>query len=243
MRSFRTSRWSHSQYTNAVRHPRGAGQQLRRRYRLEGGLFRTHPVEHVPTQRAVFARETPAEAVLGEVRLEPPAPKQQPICTDGRHAAYGPLPACSEPLDRARVRPSELLIAVARWCARGERCEQQRRSLGDLVHGALERGLVGRRGLGVTADLAHVLQRGVTDLSAGRGRIEVEEHPDVPAHAAHLVRASACHYREATPRARPPKARAARRRAAARATRAASRGSRPHVWRARSRGGRARRRA
>ena len=56
-----------------------------------------------------------------------------------------------------------------------------------LVDRAGERLLVRLRGLREAADLADVLERGRVDLLLRRGRLEVEEHMDVPAHVAILA--------------------------------------------------------
>lgn len=56
----------------------------------------------------------------------------------------------------------------------------------DLLDRTRERGLVRLRRLRLTAHLAHVLHRRRMDLLASRGRLEVVERLDVPAHAATL---------------------------------------------------------
>ena len=52
----------------------------------------------------------------------------------------------------------------------------------DLADRLVEHGLVGRRRLGRAGDLAHELQGRRVDLVVGRGRLEVVEGADVPAH-------------------------------------------------------------
>ena len=56
-------------------------------------------------------------------------------------------------------------------------------SVGDLVDGAVEHGLVRLRRLREAAHLADVLLGCGADLVVGRGRLEVVERLDVPAHA------------------------------------------------------------
>ena len=68
-----------------------------------------------------------------------------------------------------------------------QRREQLVRGRGDLLHGAIERGLVGLGRPVEAAKLAHELQRGGADLLLGRGRLEVEQRLDVAAHGSLVV--------------------------------------------------------
>src|SRR5215203_4327735 len=58
--------------------------------------------------------------------------------------------------------------------------------MGDLVDGAVECLLIGLRRLRRAGDLAHVLKRRVMHLGAARGRLEVVQRTDVPAHTPSL---------------------------------------------------------
>jgi hypothetical protein len=90
-------------------------------------------------------------------------------------------------LRAAGARLGRLGLAVLRRRGRHELVEQPRRRRRDRLDRAVERVLVGLRRLRGAADLAHVLQRGVVRLLAGRGRLEVVEGADVSAHALHAI--------------------------------------------------------
>src|SRR5438067_13738619 len=106
--------------------------------------------------------------------------------TDERDRCESTL-GCCEPLDGAGTRPFRLELAVLRRRGGHELAEQPPRRCRDLVDRAGERLLVRLRGLREAADLADVLERGRVDLLLRRGRLEVEEHMDVPAHVAILA--------------------------------------------------------
>lgn len=90
--------------------------------------------------------------------------------------------------DGASPATLRLGLAVLRRSGRDEILEQVLRQVRDLVDGAVERRLVRLRRLGHAADLAHVLQRRRVDLVRARGRIEVVENANIPAHGARLLR-------------------------------------------------------
>jgi acetyl esterase len=74
-------------------------------------------------------------------------------------------------------------VAILRRRRRLELFEQLGGGLRYRLDGTGEGRLVGARGLGKAADLAHVLERGCFDLLLGGGRIKVVEGSDVSAHA------------------------------------------------------------
>ena len=86
----------------------------------------------------------------------------------------------------ARLLAREL--AVLGRCRRRQVLEQVGRRVRDRLDGLVEGLLVGLAGLGAPADLPDVLQRGGTDLVAGRGRLEVVELADVAAHISQASR-------------------------------------------------------
>jgi len=83
----------------------------------------------------------------------------------------------------AGLRPGDLGLPILRRRTRFEREQEPPRDPRDVVDGRIEGGLVRLRGLVEAADLPHELQRGVMDLVLGDWRLEVEQRPDVPAHA------------------------------------------------------------
>ena len=85
--------------------------------------------------------------------------------------------------DGAGAAAFRLDLAILRCRCRDEVGKEVLRDVCDLVHGAVERRLVRLRRLVHAADLAHVLQRRGVHLLGARGRIEVVENADVPAHA------------------------------------------------------------
>src|SRR3954471_19459236 len=100
-----------------------------------------------------------------------------------RRATSSPRPGTSSPasslrragvpVGRARLALLGLDLAVLRRRVGLQRVEQPRRRGGDLLDGAVERLLVGLRGLRVAGDLADVLERGGRDLFMGGGGLEV----------------------------------------------------------------------
>src|SRR5215469_12887297 len=76
----------------------------------------------------------------------------------------------------------DFLFAVL-WRGMGfERGHELHRGCGDLVDGGLKGFFVCLGRLIEAANLAHELERGVSNLGVGDGRFEVEEHLDVSAH-------------------------------------------------------------
>src|SRR6478609_1768688 len=75
-----------------------------------------------------------------------------------------------------------LHLAVLGWRGRDQVVEQVLGDVGDLLDRPVERLLVRLARFRRTADLADVLQCSRGDLVAGRGRLEVVERADVPAH-------------------------------------------------------------
>jgi hypothetical protein len=61
--------------------------------------------------------------------------------------------------------------------------EEARADVCNFIDGCIEGGFVGFGGLVEAADLPDELERGVSNLLVGHGRIEVEEIFDVSAHA------------------------------------------------------------
>src|SRR5690606_200071 len=99
-----------------------------------------------------------------------------------RQFLSGTFSRSSEAQRRALPRLCRLDLTVLRRRDRLQRREQLLRDAGDLVHRALERRLVDLRRLREPADLPHVLKGSGADLVVRRGRVEVVERPDVPAH-------------------------------------------------------------
>ena len=87
----------------------------------------------------------------------------------------------------ARLRLLGFDVAVARRAGRLQRCQQAAGRRRDLVDRAVERRLVDLGGTRVAAQLAHELQRGGADLVVGRGRREIEQRTDVPAHRLNVL--------------------------------------------------------
>ena len=126
----------------------------------------------------------------------PAAPSVEP-CRAPR-AATGPWPC--PPADRRSTAPRSVFLQAANRCAARARAlaastsrsfggaevtsasSSSARSRRHRVDRTLERLGVGLRGLREAADLAHVLERGRTHLFIARGRLEVVQHSDVPAH-------------------------------------------------------------
>ena len=107
-----------------------------------------------------------------------------------RHPQRGRLGA-GVALGRALAALGGLDLAVLRRRVRGQAVEQLGGRGRDDVDGAVERLGVGLRRLAGATDLADVLERGVTDLFVGRGRLEVVERADVAAHARRVARHAA----------------------------------------------------
>ncbi len=93
----------------------------------------------------------------------------------------------AEPRLRACLRLRRLHLTVPGWCAGHQAVQQPLRRGGHFPHRGVEDRLIGLRGPGAPADLAHVLQRGGLDLGLGGRRGEVVQGPDVAAHASRLV--------------------------------------------------------
>src|SRR6185503_17796915 len=94
-------------------------------------------------------------------------------------------------LREARLRPSFRLlgfdVAIARRTCGLQRCQQAAGRSGDLVDRKIERRLVDLGGPRVSAELADKLQRGGANLVLGRGRREIEQRTDVPAHRLNVL--------------------------------------------------------
>ena len=78
-------------------------------------------------------------------------------------------------------------VAGPRRPVRLQLVEELQRDLGDVFHSVLARFLVGPRKRLEPAQLAHVLQRRSAHFVFGRGRLEVIQGLDVPAHAASIT--------------------------------------------------------
>src|ERR1700693_2743694 len=91
------------------------------------------------------------------------------------------MASSGEPLARPVPRLHRLDLAVARRARGGKIMQQATRHVGDLVDGALERRLVGFRGVREAGELAHELERRGADFLLGRRRIEIEQGADVAA--------------------------------------------------------------
>src|SRR5437016_2104135 len=87
-----------------------------------------------------------------------------------------------EPLERPLARLAGFFLAVFRWRMDLERYDEARGRRRHLVDRAVERVFVVAGWLGGAAQLADELQRRSADFVSGRGRLEVGECFDVPAH-------------------------------------------------------------
>ena len=93
--------------------------------------------------------------------------------TRGRAEAFG----------GARLRLGRFFLAVARRAVVVSESTSRRATSKTSLDGAVEGGLVGLRRRREARQLAHELQRRRADLVVGRGRCEVEQCLDAPAHA------------------------------------------------------------
>src|ERR1700722_18697561 len=73
-------------------------------------------------------------------------------------------------------------VTIARRCVGDEASQQLVRGCRHLLHGALERGLVGLRWPRKAAQLAHELQRRGADLRVRRGWLEIVQSLDAATH-------------------------------------------------------------
>ena len=153
------------------------------------------PLQHRTGRAPLHAAATPRQG--GEMLRFPAethelsrAGRRSTACCGSRRSSSGSaatsLPAANRTArqrgrDGAPPRPRG-----ASGAGRDEVVEEMLREVSDLVHGTVEDRLVGLRRLVHAADLAHVLQRRRVHLFGGRGRIEVVENADVPAHASML---------------------------------------------------------
>src|SRR5829696_7990009 len=101
---------------------------------------------------------------------------------EGRLPTGIPSPSGGVSLSGPGARLGGLDLAVLGRRGGLQRLEQVPRHVRDLLDGAVERLLVGLRGLREAADLADVLERGGADLVLGRGRLEVVQRANVVAH-------------------------------------------------------------
>src|ERR1700716_1580137 len=73
-------------------------------------------------------------------------------------------------------------FAVPGGCLDRQRVDQTSGDLGHFIHGAVKARLVRVRGVRCAAQLSHELQRRSTNFLVSRGRGEVRQRFDVPAH-------------------------------------------------------------
>src|SRR5690606_28753700 len=85
------------------------------------------------------------------------------------------------------ARTLDLGLSITRLRGRLQGAEQPARGRRDLVDRRLESLAVDLRRLVVAADLAYVLQGGVSDVLLGRRRFIVEQRSYVPAHRSALL--------------------------------------------------------
>src|SRR5579872_2245810 len=85
-------------------------------------------------------------------------------------------------LFRSGARFHGFHFAVSRRARCFERGEEPAGGAGDLINRAVECRLVGARGVGVSAQLAHELLRRCADLFFRRRRLEIKQRADVAAH-------------------------------------------------------------
>src|SRR5437667_8548185 len=89
----------------------------------------------------------------------------------------------SEPLRSSGAGACGLDFAIARLCVGHQRFQEIPRYCCDLFDGVIERRLVDLRRLVEPRELSHELDRRSLDLLLSRGRVEVEQRLDVPAHS------------------------------------------------------------
>ena len=89
---------------------------------------------------------------------------------------------CREAAKAARLGFGGFILAVLGRGRSFERRDEPGGNGSDFVYRVLERGFVGFRRLGESADLTDELERGSADLGFGYRRVEVEQRPDIAAH-------------------------------------------------------------
>src|SRR5574337_2012949 len=109
-------------------------------------------------------------------------PMPQPRICRAAQARDGSCRGPAEAHLRALSRTLGFDLARARRRMRHEAADQRARRGGDVLHRALEGLAVGLRRHVEAAQLAHELQRRVTDLELRGWRLEVEQGSDVAAH-------------------------------------------------------------
>src|ERR1700690_3085998 len=92
------------------------------------------------------------------------------------------LLSCREVAKTARLGFGGFGFAVLGRGRGFERRDEAGGNGSDFVDRVLERGFVGFRRLGESADLTDELERGSADLGFGYRRVEVEQRPDIAAH-------------------------------------------------------------
>ncbi len=149
-------------------------------------------LEPASTLRAALAGARKRPATRATRSAKPPdsrarGPSGRPISGPSRygHSAgipHTPTSGVREPRLGASLPLGRLDLAVLGRRARDEAVEQALGRRGDLLDRTVEDLLVGLRGLRRSADLADELERRVMDLVVARGRLEIVECSDVPAH-------------------------------------------------------------
>jgi hypothetical protein len=89
----------------------------------------------------------------------------------------------AKPFSGSCFRLSGFLFPILWRCAGIERTEKAHRGRGDFIDCNLECGFVRLRWFVKAGDLSDELNRGGSNLFIGDGWIEVEQSPDIPAHA------------------------------------------------------------
>src|SRR5438132_11365717 len=87
-----------------------------------------------------------------------------------------------EPLRGPGAGARSFDLAVPGLRVGDERVQEVSRHRGHLRDGAIDRGIIGPGRLAESRDLPYELERGISDLHVGGGRVEVEQRLDVAAH-------------------------------------------------------------
>src|SRR5436853_6709068 len=89
---------------------------------------------------------------------------------------------CPEPFGGSSAGARSFDLAVPGFRVGDERVQEVSGHRGHLRDGAIDRGLIGPGRLAESRDLPYELERGISDLHVGGGRVEVEQRLDLPAH-------------------------------------------------------------
>jgi endonuclease YncB( thermonuclease family) len=164
------------------------GHAWNMRFRGRPGRYDAAEREARAARRGVFTEPNPLPPRVFRHQhgsCFPTAADRQACAARGhRHLRWPHSRHATEALRRTQPCARGNRFAVARFGTGDERADQLARALRDLGDGLLEGRLVRARWHGKATELAHELQRRVTDFNLGRRRVEVEQRLDVAAHGA-----------------------------------------------------------